>query len=386
MKGALYAITFVSLLVIGCSPEAEEQLEAIRLGEEAAIQATGSSVTPDYNRWTVVKNVQLPVAQHAQQAIRNVPTYSAVKRELTRAELDSVAIELFFNLGNLTDGQAYSASNALSVISTVTTIIHKHAEHGSDIVLLIDKTGSMTDDISSLRTNLHYIINVLQHIPNVRLGIAFYADRNFDATWFDLFPLTTEFNEIRNALNHIRPVGGGDVPESVNDGIYEALHGMNWSSENKRMLLVLGDAPSLTASRSDHNLDDVVAECQAGGVKVNLYPVLINVTSGNSNFMLKDGTWVINSENPTPEPVKPSGMITSIYPNPAVDVAILQLATWGDYRIEMYTITGSLVLDVAFTGDTYHIDCAKLPAGQYVIRASSPVSKLFDGKNLIVQH
>jgi hypothetical protein len=52
----------------------------------------------------------------------------------------------------------------------------------------------------------------------------------------------------------------------------------------------------------------------------------------------------------------------------------------------VYTITGSAVVDVPFTGDAYSIDCTKLPPGQYVIRVSSPGNKAFDGKNLIVNH
>lgn len=386
MKGVLIAITFGGIL-FGCSTEPAEQAEAIRLGEEAAMHCTGTCLAPDFSTWDLVRKVSLPLAEQVTEARRSITTDDALRRELSEAELDSAAIDLFFSLGHLTGGEAFSADHSLAVISTITNIINRHATQGTDVVFLVDKTGSMTDDIATLRTNLHYIINVLKHLPDVRLGLAFYADHNFEANWFDLYPLTQDFGLISEALDHVHPVGGGDKPESVNDGIYETVTRMNWTSGNKRMILVLGDAPSQVDAKSTYTLDDVVAVCEVGGVQVNLYPVLIDITSGNSNFTMRDGAWVVNSGNSNSSgEVRPEGLISSLYPNPAVDVSILQFVTWGDYRVEIYTITGSLVLDVTFTGDTYSIDCSKLPSGQYVLRASSPVSRQFDGKNLVVKH
>jgi hypothetical protein len=52
----------------------------------------------------------------------------------------------------------------------------------------------------------------------------------------------------------------------------------------------------------------------------------------------------------------------------------------------MYTITGSRVLDVKFTGDEYNLDCTALAAGRYIVRATSLADKWIDGKNLVIQH
>lgn len=379
---AHYAPHLLALVIIGsgCSPESQVQYDALNLGTEAATFLDDVPLSISEADWHIIKNIELPLATYTS----SFPMPAGIKSELTRAQADSAAIELFFSLARATDGEAYSAKHAGEVVNVISSIVNQHASAGSDIVFLIDKTGSMSDDIATLRNNLTYILDLLEHIPNVRLGMAFYSDLNVEENWFELVPLSPDFSQARDALNNIKSVGGGDSPESVNDGIARTVDEMNWQSESKRMILVLGDAPSQTGQRSRETLESVVQKCVDVNVKVNLFPVLIDIVKGNSSFIVNNGVWKANPGGS--ELVSRSGMILRVYPNPASDKAMVQMEEPGDYLIEMYTITGSKVVDDSFTGTSYEISCRGLAAGQYIVRVSSPDIKTFDGKNLIVQH
>ena len=78
-------------------------------------------------------------------------------------------------------------------------------------------------------------------------------------------------------------------------------------------------------------------------------------------------------------------LATTLYPNPATTASTLVTNKHGVYHLQAYTITGSRVMDVTFTGDQHDIDCSRFAAGQYVVRVTSLESGSFDVKNLIVQ-
>ncbi len=183
--------------------------------------------------------------------------------------------EAFETLAEFTGGEAYSSSSS-SVLSTVIQdVILEHAVPSADLVFLIDKTGSMSDDISNVRTNLDAIINSLP--ASVRLGVAEYGDANVTPTdWFDFTPLSTDYTASRSFINAISPGGGGDIPESVYDGIVRTIESMNFLA-TKKMIIVIGDAPPLEGSRTTNSLTDVIDKANEAGVVTNIYPIIVSL-------------------------------------------------------------------------------------------------------------
>lgn len=149
------------------------------------------------------------------------------------------------------------------------------AEPGSEIVFLVDKTSSMSDDIDEVKRNINKIIDCLPE--GVRLGAATYGDFFADGSrWFDFINLTENRQEIRTYVNAISVIGGGDEPESVYDGIFEVLDKMSWKDCGAPdRIIVMGDAPPLTGSRSNHTLEEVLAKAESICPNTEFYPVII---------------------------------------------------------------------------------------------------------------
>ena len=184
------------------------------------------------------------------------------------------ADEAFTALGVYTGGARYDARYATEVPTIITNIIDEIAIANTDLVFLIDNTGSMGDDITEVKNS---ITSIISHLPSgTRLSIAVYNDANEDPSgWYDYFDLTTDYTAAQDYLNNISVYGGGDWPESVFDGIYNTVDSLSWSSGAKRMMLVIGDAPPLDGAYSTHTLTQVIDKCASMSVDVNLYPLLI---------------------------------------------------------------------------------------------------------------
>ncbi|UXX80533.1 VWA domain-containing protein [Reichenbachiella carrageenanivorans] len=181
--------------------------------------------------------------------------------------------EAFDFLAEETEGESYNASSASEVSSTIEVILDDHAKSGADLVFLIDNTGSMSDDIANIRDN---IFDLLEALPSgVKVGVAEYGDLNVDPSeWFDYIDLTSDYDDIETYLNNLSTTGGGDIPESVYDGIWQAVDVMSWSSSTK-MMIVIGDAPPLEGYLTEKTLKDVIEKCTEEGVTTNLYPILV---------------------------------------------------------------------------------------------------------------
>lgn len=185
------------------------------------------------------------------------------------------AEEAFDALADYTDGTRYDASSASEVPSIIIEIINNHAVSNTDLIFLIDNTGSMYDDIYEVQ---EAISSIMSELPSgTRVGAAVYNDLNEDPTgWYDWTDLTTNYSVTSTFINNISVYGGGDYPESVYDGIYLTADNMSWASSSKRIMIVIGDAPPLEGSLTNYTLAEVVEKCKSIGLTVNLYPILIS--------------------------------------------------------------------------------------------------------------
>lgn len=191
--------------------------------------------------------------------------------------IDQQQVELIRAFATLTNNDE-SACNLIfdpKEIPDVLCRIVSDAKEGSEIVFVVDKTGSMSDDIDEVKRNINKIIDCLPQ--GCRLGAATYGDYFEDgSSWYDWAPLTETYNDIRTYVNAITVVGGGDIPESVYDGIYETLDKMEWkdcSAPDK--IIVMGDAPPKTGSGTVNSLEDVLAKAESICPDTEFYPVIV---------------------------------------------------------------------------------------------------------------
>ncbi len=112
------------------------------------------------------------------------------------------------------------------------------------------------------------------------MSVVLYGDQNVDGElWYKRVDLSSDLNATRTFINNIGVNGGGDTPESAYDALYKTVDELNWQSDSKRMVLLIGDAPGLEPPLTKHNREDVIQKCIKDKVKANVYPVLISIGS-----------------------------------------------------------------------------------------------------------
>jgi hypothetical protein len=80
---------------------------------------------------------------------------------------------------------------------------------------------------------------------SLRIGLVEYRDHPPQDQSFvtRVNQLTGDLDKMRKTINRLKADGGGDVPEAVYDGVFEACTRMEWSPFSSRFVLLVGDAP-----------------------------------------------------------------------------------------------------------------------------------------------
>lgn len=115
-----------------------------------------------------------------------------------------------------------------------------------DLVFICDCTGSMSSYIAAAQQNINAIITSIQQSEkcDVRFGLVAYRDHppqdNTYVTQISTF--TSIIADIQSAVGAMSAQGGGDGPEAVTAGMYDALH-MDWREEATKICVLIADAP-----------------------------------------------------------------------------------------------------------------------------------------------
>ncbi|KAI0564617.1 von Willebrand factor type A [Gracilaria domingensis] len=113
-------------------------------------------------------------------------------------------------------------------------------KEGEDIALVIDSTGSMSDDIEQVRSfSRNLVSDEFAKGVAPRFAVVEYNDPDSRV----VLPLSSNQEDIINAINNGFEIrGGGDIPEHAFSGIRSAIN-LNWRTCAVRRSIVMGDAP-----------------------------------------------------------------------------------------------------------------------------------------------
>jgi len=139
-----------------------------------------------------------------------------------------------------------------------------------DVVFVIDSTGSMADEIRTVKTHLTKIIEEVeggQPSPYLRVGVVSYRDHKPEEQRF-LYRKLELTNDVKKAVQFIWGIearGGGDLPEAVADGLNIAINNMGWedalqnqqvsSSYQRKLIFLIGDAAPHGEGSSDNSFE-----------------------------------------------------------------------------------------------------------------------------------
>jgi hypothetical protein len=113
-----------------------------------------------------------------------------------------------------------------------------------DLLLAIDTTGSMGDEINYLKSELRTIlIDLRRSHPglDIRLGLVAYKDEG-DVYVTRTYPFASSLDSMQSNLQAQYAEGGGDYPEAMDLALARAVS-QDWRPDAVKSLLLVADAP-----------------------------------------------------------------------------------------------------------------------------------------------
>jgi Mg-chelatase subunit ChlD len=142
-----------------------------------------------------------------------------------------------------------------------------------EVVFVLDTTGSMAGLIQAAKDKIWSIASTLasaQPAPEIRMGLVAYRDRG-DAYVTQVVDLSSDLDSMQARLMQFQAGGGGDGPESVNQALHDAVHGIAWSTDPRtyKVIFLVGDAPPHMDYQDDAKYPETVALARQKGIAVN---------------------------------------------------------------------------------------------------------------------
>ncbi|MHC4750527.1 MAG: right-handed parallel beta-helix repeat-containing protein [Planctomycetota bacterium] len=159
-----------------------------------------------------------------------------------------------------------------------------------DLVLCIDTTGSMWDDIDAVKAASVDIVNeIAAEYSDYRIAVVDYRDipedpygePNLDYAFNDVMGFETDLAIIEAGIDSISLGAGADWRESVYSGLMHCIDGNSlggWRTEPDvtRAIILIGDAPPHEPEpTTDYTLDGVIAAANTGATK-NIFAIPVD--------------------------------------------------------------------------------------------------------------
>ncbi|MEE8141734.1 MAG: VWA domain-containing protein [Planctomycetota bacterium] len=122
-----------------------------------------------------------------------------------------------------------------------TSAARKRLAGAAEFLVLVDLSESMAEEAAATAQALRLLVPLtFGSAVERRWGWIGYRDEVVES-----FPLTTDGEAFLSSLSRWSCQGGGDVPEGLDQAIFEALRvgGIDWSPEARHIFFVVGDAP-----------------------------------------------------------------------------------------------------------------------------------------------
>jgi hypothetical protein len=181
-------------------------------------------------------------------------------------------VESYTDIAERGGGEAIYSLGEEDVITKLDEILDGLSGRSLDLVLALDTTKSMENDIPHLRADL---VPMLREktvgFDEVRLGLVQYKDYMEEYvtknTAFD-----QDFGTLQAAIDRVVVRGGRDIPEAVYEALYAGVEGFDWRADT-RIIVLVGDAPPHPRPRGSVT-EDMVHD-RAAALGIELYTIIL---------------------------------------------------------------------------------------------------------------
>ena len=154
---------------------------------------------------------------------------------------------------------------------TLETVEFDASKPELDVLFLIDTTGSMGDEIARIKASLLGVTQRLRSLElefGLRYGAVLYRDLS-DEYVTKSHPFTDDIEAFDSALGAIVANGGGDTPESLNQGLAVAIDRADWRENAAKVVFLIADAPPHMDYEGDTPYSDSLRAAVAKGIRVH---------------------------------------------------------------------------------------------------------------------
>ena len=218
-----------------------------------------------------VRTFNLPYGDYRGSFSDNPFVLQAVQRvpEESKGKYMEEAVTSFGEIVRQGNGDFVFASSPSDMIEMIENFLRKEAGKDVDIVICLDTTGSMGPYIDGVRKMLIPMMQrTIVEFTNWRIGMVLYRDYPPDIYITKLMPFTRDFSYFQRYLNTATAWGGGDIPEAVNEALYDGADKFPWAAES-RLLILIGDAPPHPEQRGRTTRGMVYQIVEDKGLKVS---------------------------------------------------------------------------------------------------------------------
>jgi von Willebrand factor type A domain len=153
-----------------------------------------------------------------------------------------------------------------------------------DLLLAIDTTGSMGDEINYLKSELRTILADLRRSHpglDIRLGLVAYKDEG-DVYVTRTFPFVSSLEAMQSNLQAQYAEGGGDYPEAMDLALARAV-AQDWRPDAVKSLLLVADAPP-----HDENIGKAWRYAEAARAKrIQIVPVAASGVGDVAEYVMR---------------------------------------------------------------------------------------------------
>jgi hypothetical protein len=167
---------------------------------------------------------------------------------------------------------------------TITVTGAANAVQKFDLALVVDTTGSMTDELEYLKSELLAILADLDKdhpAVDIRVGLVVYRDTG-DEYVTRTFPFTSDTAALQADLKRQRADGGGDYPEAVEQAMARAV-ALDWRKDAVRSILLVADAPP--------HSDDIASTWRSAEVarakRIQIVPVGASGVADGAEYLMR---------------------------------------------------------------------------------------------------
>lgn len=173
-----------------------------------------------------------------------------------------------------------------------------------DIYFAVDATGSMSDEINYLKTELNNVIErIKQNNPSLemRFGSVFYRDEG-DEYITRPFSFTSDETSLISFISDQSANGGGDFPEAVHSAMDVAITQNSWNDNaSARIMFLLLDAPP-------HYTQEVISSVELNLIKaaekgIKIVPITASGIDKATEYLMRsfailtNGTYVFITDD-----------------------------------------------------------------------------------------